>query len=137
MGENIVMKTAELTGAALAYWFHKAEGSLAELGEDATLENWMALAENCGGDGPLPVDWATCGPIIERDHIAIIPSEQVGRNQAPLVWSAIVGIQPPFIDMGLPASGAEGSTGPTPLIAAMRAKVASVYGEEVPDEAQP
>jgi hypothetical protein len=62
-------------------------------------------------------DWAHCGPIIERERIGIFPPEMPGESQ----WFA-----------GLaPCSAHRGATGPTPLIAAMRAYVFAKLGAEV------
>jgi hypothetical protein len=63
-------------------------------------------------------DWACGGPIIEREQIQIDP---LTRHREPGDWSAQV---------WLPYRRAQGET---PLIAAMRAYVASKFGNEVPD----
>jgi hypothetical protein len=85
-----------------------------------------AVAKSDGWDGPdlasylftsrrvkPSVDWSQGGPIIERERIAMWPDEEGG-----------------FL-----ASADEGKGndyhGPTPLIAAMRAYVASKLGDEV------
>ncbi len=93
------IKTSELTGAAL---------------------DWaVAMAENWAGADfeikPYSTDWAQGGPIIEREKIRLMHTEELGDSP----WSAIVQSQ----------HCAE--FGPTPLIAAMRCYVASKLGEEV------
>lgn len=74
--------------------------------------------------------WAQGGPIIERERIATIPyDEEMGlEKEAHLVWGAHVGQQDHWIDTSLHYANGSGST---PLIAAMRAFVASKLGEEV------
>lgn len=63
-------------------------------------------------------DWTVAGPIIERERIAVMPRD----DGAP--WRAVLWLPPD-------ASVAVYGTGPAPLIAAMRAYVASKFGEEV------
>lgn len=70
-------------------------------------------------------DWADAGPLIEQYTIAI----GKGMNQITYPgWHATVGLQTAH------GNDREKSFGPTPLVAAMRALVASVYGKEVPNE---
>lgn len=90
---------------------------VAEL-EGALLDRTVGMAAGEFGPGirrPVPKaytsDWAEGGPIIERERMHLIPS--AGR------WHAA------------PQHGPGSGTGPTPLIAAMRAFVASKLGEEV------
>ena len=61
-------------------------------------------------------EWAIAGPIIERERLALIPGAPDTGN-----WGA---------HLGGPL-GAEILWGPTPLIAAMRAYVASKFGETI------
>ena len=123
-------KTADLNGAALAQAVALALG-------------WLVYPDG-GGDGALMVcevpegdvysfgeygfrpdrDWETGGPIIERERITIVASEYGGQME----WSATVGPFTHYIDESLPLGEA---TGPTPLVAAMRAYVASKLGQEV------
>ena len=67
-------------------------------------------------------DWALAGPIIERERISI----EDCQDGAGLYWEA-TRIEPPAVSE---------ARGPTPLVAAMRAYVASKLGDEVevPDE---
>lgn len=69
--------------------------------------------------------WQQAGPIIERERIATIPyDEEMGlEKEAHLVWGAHVGQQDHWIDTSLHYANGSGST---PLIAAMRAYVASI-----------
>lgn len=110
------MKTAELTGELLDHWVAKAEGK----------PFIHYFADESHGELHFSTDWAQGGPIIERERIAL-------TYDKALDWSA-------FHDAYIDIAGyqrAEKNTaedGPTPLIAAMRAYVASKFGEEVPDE---
>jgi hypothetical protein len=88
------MRTSELTGAALDW----AVGTTGEYG--------------CGF---FSTDWAIGGPIIERERIRLMHTEELGKNP----WSAIL------------AGAHYAEFGPTPLIAAMRCYVASKLGDEV------
>jgi hypothetical protein len=76
-------------------------------------------------------DWKHGGPLIERERISLIASEVQGE----ILWSASVGEFGHFIDSSLPLdekySDHNGLSGKMPLIAAMRAYVASKFGEEV------
>lgn len=116
------MKTAELKGALLDYWVAKAEGM------DPQVE-WLMPTWNFTWRATTPrgtftssgtrfsSDWAVGGPIIERESISIAPSSTG--------WSAL-----------WPERRNE-AEGPTPLIAAMRAFVASKFGEDVMDASTP
>ena len=89
----------------------------------ATLDYWVAKAE--GIDPSLPhmngpsTNWAQGGPIIERERIDI---EHCADDSCLAIHS------------GNFDRGDFGFEGPTPLVAAMRAYVASKFGLEVPDE---
>jgi hypothetical protein len=126
------------------------------------LDCWVACAENpqekifknCDGwtlrwhqkPKPYSTDWAQGGPIIERDQIFLDPPHEVHYNGGPNAgwkrydqWTATVSARTrtlPLNDtpkaLGMPGGVGRGA-GETPLIAAMRAKVASHYGDEVPD----
>lgn len=117
------MKTSELTGAMLDYWVAKAEGYEAEILKDDKGEFVVRTErfENGGHSrGPFfpSTNWLDGGPIIERERISLLPGE---RNQ--------VG---PQIDGWIAeARSARAQIGPMPLIAAMRAYVASKLGDEV------
>lgn len=90
------MKVAELEGALLDHWVARAQGIQG-------IVDMMFMPST---------DWATGGPIIERERISI--------KQGP--------------DRGCYAyfdHRDETAAGNTPLVAAMRAYVASKFGEEV------
>lgn len=126
------MKTAELTGAQLDYWAAKAEGKrlFRAPAFDVAGDRWQWTSEGGNKLHNLPVgkwhpstDWSQAGPIIERDGITLLQPSFDGNTE----WQAIVQarLRPdPDID-GVQADG------PTPLIAAMRAYVASKFGDEV------
>jgi hypothetical protein len=121
-----MMKTSELTGAALDWAVAKCEGVV----KGDSLDIGFILE---GGYSPS-TDWSQGGPIIEREDISFRKyhrpdSEAHGKYYARICresgtmicWHKTTGHQ---------------QTGPTPLIAAMRCYVASKLGEEVdiPDE---
>ena len=95
------MKTNELTGAALDWMVNKCSG----MTRDVALSGHYTYKPS--------TNWAQGGPIIEREEIAHWPDEEGG-------WFAS-------------ANEGQGKDfhGPTPLIAAMRCYVASVFGDEV------
>ena len=104
------MKTADLIGAQL-------DAAVLPALRDP---EWQCYAFN--GSGAFSSDWASGGPIIERNLIAIEwKVDVVGKA---VTWAAA---------MMRNDSTRLTATGPTPLIAAMRAFVASKFGEEVPD----
>lgn len=142
------MKTNELSGALLDYWVAKAEGL-------PLCEEWNCAMSGIfvgTGVGDLrlyrPSEyWLDGGPIIERDQIFLTPPSEEHSNGGPNHgwrrydhWRATVSARtrtlPPKnetqveLNIRLVGRGA----GETALIAAMRAKVASHFGDEVADE---
>lgn len=111
------MKVSELSGALLDYWVARAEGI--ESGWLSLQDDGSAVCvlgpsvERCFEWSPS-VDWGQGGPIIERERMYL-------EWDADGYWVA-----------STPTSGHV--RGPTPLIAAMRAYVASKFGENVLDE---
>jgi hypothetical protein len=115
------MKVSELTGSALDYLVAKAEGYVMERQSDMQ----MIKGEHRILVGPQEyelmryqyspsTDWAQGGPIIERERMQIgHPAANNWHASLPETW---------------------GCSGPTLLVAAMRAYAASKYGDEVPDE---
>jgi hypothetical protein len=113
-------KTADLSGALLDAAVAKAEESLYELREvhgvlrclvDGDYYEPASALSDCSG-------WCDAGPIIERERINVCYDDQGGRERG--MWSAYI-------------YDGNGSMwfGETPLIAAMRAFVASRFGDEV------
>lgn len=118
-----MVKTAELTGALLDWWVARAVGHT--LSVDG--KTWDAAVKQTEHGGlrffSYPVDdwrpstnWAHGGPIIDRDDIHL-------GGYATCRYAEIRGDRGPWIQV----------FGETCLIAAMRAKVASVYGDEIPE----
>lgn len=117
------MKTAELSGALLDYWVARAEGI-----EGVELKDGHAFKRIRQEEYRLflySTSWTHGGPIIERERINVCePDHSFGAHGAETRdWCAFF-------------SRVNGCMqhGPTPLIAAMRAYVASKFGDEVPDE---
>jgi len=118
------MKVSELTPPLLDHWVARAEGLTLkgrwwcrDSKEWCTVEHFAPSAR-----------WAVGGPIIERERIAFAQlvaafHQNLGR------WEAHVDGQVAQGEL----SGSACGFGPTQLIAAMRAHVASKFGEEVPD----
>lgn len=157
------MKVSDLTGAMLDYWVARAEGyrfwqETRGSREPITAcivqrpgardpwlrtQNWQAAKERFSevhsfaglqpgffGEGvpKFSTDWAQGGPIID---LAVIDIDQ-NRARAPHVKCRAVmdGLRVQGMSTRIDAYG------PTALVAAMRARVISKYGEEVPDDPQ-
>jgi len=135
------LKTAELTGAQLDCWVARAEGykhhgaiGLFEENPDkpwclSRVNDWWEDPEGryvCGPCTGFPhaysTEWERGGPIIQRERIGIVLDDRDGKE-----WQADIGgwMSHDYIQ-GYPVQ-----TGPTPLVAAMRAYVARKFGEEV------
>jgi hypothetical protein len=133
-----VTKVSELEGALLDYWVARAEGvppSEVEIDRGAICRVYLpdeARRDHLGSVWDfIPGEWVyyqpsvwwhNAGPIIERERVTVM-SPKGGRFD----WLAEI-IQGEHFAF---------QNGPTPLIAAMRAYVASKFGEEVPDAATP
>lgn len=124
-------KVAELEGIELDCWVARAEGnnlddikSVGEMSPDHKLhlrDEWGSYRQFLPSS-----EWAHGGPIIERERLVVGPTETAGEWIAYAVGATIS-------DHGsdtLTGSNVYG-VGPTPLIAAMRAYVASKFGAEV------
>jgi hypothetical protein len=104
------VKTRELAGAALDLVVAKCEGLWFE---DDTYIHVLHDDDDC----LYSTDWAQGGYIIEREKMHLCPVIVDDKD----VWHA-------WSDYGISDWRAEG---PTPLVAAMRAYVASKLGDEV------
>ncbi|RQU16238.1 DUF2591 domain-containing protein [Burkholderia cenocepacia] len=121
------MKASQLTGTQLDYWVAKAENYKI----DATFEKGLNPNLYVFVDGELidfapSVNWAQGGPIVERAHIGFA---QMFFRGPPGGWTAFVNARGTVVGL----DGDFDADGPTQLIAAMRAYVASKFGDEVPD----
>lgn len=115
--DGVSMKISELTGPQLDYWVARAEG----------YHGILVDSEECricpeGVSAPYAsiyapsLNWATGGPIIEREQISVI------RFECSDVWEAVA-LSEPIV-----------ATGQTSLEAAMRCFVTCKFGDEVSDE---
>ena len=116
------MKVAELEGALLDYWVAKAEG----LEIDSAFEKGLHPHLYVFGDGDLAdfapsSNWGDGGPLIERGLISLLflPADSPDRTQDR--WEAFTNSEGPSFESA------------SPLVAAMRAHVASKFGDDVPD----
>lgn len=116
----VKIKTADLIGDGLDYAVALALGE-AKYGLFSRFTRRLCANQSCTSVRPLPeysTDWQHGGPIIERERIGIVPSVRL-TDRCSKYWIAnlreVVGVE----------------RGPTPLIAAMRAFVASKLGSEV------
>ncbi|MBT9493882.1 MAG: DUF2591 domain-containing protein [Paucibacter sp.] len=117
-------KVSELEGALLDAAVAKAEGMQYETATARTAYACDVGAPIVGftQDGPITFNpskrWAEGGPIIERERIDVLSSYPG--------WEAFGRCHP-----SARLKDAAGVYGPAPLIAAMRAYVASKFGDEV------
>lgn len=147
------MKVSELSGALLDYWVARAEGATGvrvlsdEKGEFAVAEFTLDSSAKVTGAYYPSTNWLDGGPIIERDQIFLQPPSEVHYNGGPNHgwrrynhWRATVSARTRTlspkneVQEAMNVRGVGRGAGDTPLLAAMRAKVASHYGDEVPDE---
>jgi hypothetical protein len=112
------MKAAELEGADLDYWVAQAEGLDVRYCSDRTY-----VIVNTYQYSPS-TRWAEGGPIIERERIELL-SFRAGAWEAQIAPTE----GSHYIDQ----YEGDAMKGATPLVAAMRAYVASKFGEEVQD----
>lgn len=115
-------RVSDLAGAELALWVARANKNYVDAGEgvfDAENETYVGhIGGSIQAFAPHE-DWSQGGPLIEKHGIAL---GKIGPIGTPMAYEAGEDTALQF--------------GPTPLIAAMRALVASVYGDSVPDEVQ-
>lgn len=111
------MKVSDLTGAMLDMWVAKAEGLKASI-EEIGGKNYCLQGDKCRMGYSPSSDWSQGGPIIEREKIKLEPIHKLKGGEF-VCWNA----------KALPWMYA--MEGETPLLAAMRAYVASKFGLEV------
>lgn len=137
---TIEVKTDELTGPALDWAVAMAVGAKLYIGSDGTLQNRPVVWITAGGKmGTMPYDeqwspscwWAQGGPLIEEHRCILLPTYDEDDNFNCYVSSPHGG--------GDEFSYQPKAIGSTPLIAAMRAIVASKLGDvvSVPEELVP
>lgn len=127
-------KVAELSGALLDAAVAKAHGYVEDALQEwegrrmwvdptKTIEGW---AEHVAWvhEWKPSTDWQHGGPILERERITLHPP----KRSRPDAWAAAIWRDDDDSDSRFVAGSGDG---PTPLIAAMRAYVASKFGEEV------
>lgn len=133
------MKVSELEGAQLDAWVAHALGYASPASVPEQLCGTWYAGESDGGvcAWQPSTDWAQGGPIIERERISIVDIKATEGD----MWSPERGQFSAFIDSVRCLDSWEGNKsfdgtqiGPTPLIAAMRAFVASKFGDNVPNE---
>jgi hypothetical protein len=134
-------KVAELQGALLDAAVAMAEGYMFSLLDDGrgglVLETPDIAAERSGPDFAPSSVFDDAGPIIWRERISTVSSRGYEEQGGPVFWAAFVGEFSHYIDeplYSIDSRNYDGS-GETPLIAAMRAYVASKFGEtvDIPD----
>lgn len=109
------MRTTELTGTVLDYWVARAEAHKWKMGSN-NIPQYPPASTNCWQSWRPSTSWAQGGPIIERERIELSapPSGE---------WIGVTYVNGKLI---VPEA-------PTPLVAAMRAHVASKFGDVVED----
>lgn len=119
------MKVFELEGAELDAWVARALGKERVIVSDGRACQEAKIPFLPPGfvmHGALPEyskDWTQGGPIIERERISLIPPDSVGSFDE---WKAFA------------FGSIDCLTSKQPLVAAMRAFVASKFGDEVSGE---
>lgn len=124
-----MIRVSELDGALLALWVARIGCVDAVLSDDAmrclTFYSRDHDGKVCGRSYSPHEHWSDGGPLIEKHHISV----EYGYGD-PQPWYAEIGFERNLTD------GVE-MYGVTPLVAAMRALVASVYGDTVDEEVAP
>ena len=124
-------KVANLSGGLLDAAVALADGRRIRLGQRLYVSNPGGFDANEEGYAPS-IAWEHGGPIIEREGIAIAPYEHgIGEPSMWVAWVEERQHQATFDSYFERGIFDDNSRGPTPLIAAMRAYCASVFGEFV------
>lgn len=138
------MKVSELEGALLDAWVVKALGAYRgpyQLVKDGRPEKnclifpgGVPFRATTGNLMPSS-DWSHGGPIIESERIDVSLTWGYGVSDAPWYEASLSSHEwPEGYAERMKEPRFATFEGPTLLVAAMRAFVASKYGEEVPDE---
>jgi len=147
------MKVSKLESPLLDYWVARCLGHEARIVGGCEIIDWNRPGTKVNGCRFEPTtDWRQAGRIIEEDQIYLEPPHDVhASNFRPdgtlkgvwityEAWHATVSArtrtwsQGPDDAANMVGGRVGRGEGPTPLIAAMRAKVASHYGDDVPEE---
>ncbi|WP_186200644.1 DUF2591 domain-containing protein [Burkholderia gladioli] len=117
------MKVAELIGALLDYWVARAEDY--PLSCDWDQGDYILIGTGAGDLEQFApsTDWSDGGPIIERARIDLKAPPNMDAPDEHVDWAASV----PDPNVAYTRE----YFGETPLIAAMRAYVASKFGDDV------
>ena len=126
-------RVSELSGAWLDYWVARADGFMAsqlEVREIQRSTEFHCVHKNrfgaVKGVQNYSSSWELGGPIIAREVIKLQPVLPNGSNWYGTIMRGLVGSNLSEVQM-------HRGKGETPLVAAMRAYVASKFGEEVPE----
>lgn len=128
------MKVFNLEGFLLDYWVAKAEGLPLSPEWDCAADGGILIGTGAGDLQRFApaTDWAHGGPIIGREQISIWRYDWTVRDPINTWFAATSGVHG-WDDGSIVGVGKE-ACGETALIAAMRAYVASKFGDEVPGE---
>jgi hypothetical protein len=118
------MKVSELTGELLDIWVARAAGVPIKRRADS----FLYTDEDHPRLWQPSTFWDIAGPIIERESIGLRRERAVDGTE---YWAALVGEL--YLHEHDVYEGGASENGHTPLIAAMRAYVASKFGDEVLD----
>lgn len=131
------IKTSELTGAALDWAVAICEGYTDLRRNCHAFNNALLMTPPRSDYGSVELydlnyssDWDLGGPIIEREGIAILRRGPWVNPVQAAIWVAEI-THPPSLTSRNALQKDVCKSGPTPLIAAMRAFVASRLGDEV------
>lgn len=125
----MLMKIAELTGAALDWAVAKCEGWLEEADDPNDGAEFLDTVHSYG-HCHYSTEWIKAGPIIEREKICV--NKNLGDS-----WRGSIRHTKPHPLVSHPVlAGWTHQHGETPLIASMRCYVASKLGDyvDVPEE---
>ncbi|VWD12397.1 2-oxoglutarate dehydrogenase E1 [Burkholderia aenigmatica] len=127
------MKIQELSGGRLDYWVASILGLEGIRVEPNTACTYIdsSLAMKVRVQFSPSANWAQGGPLIERAGISIWRYDETSGDRTGMWFAAAHGIH--GWDDGSIAGAGKECSGEAPLVAAMRAYVASKFGNEVPD----
>lgn len=122
------MKVSELTGALLDYYVAQAEGKnfvFISVKWDACVDSSILADDEDLYDKKAvfspSTNWAQGGPIIERERIKLLPTIPTAATWYASIWNGTT----------LADGVSHRAQADAPLVAAMRAYVASKFGDEV------